>query len=80
MAVLELRAMLASMREARAALKLADRYETLSTSGTGDDAIIELAIREGAVVVTADRDLIERLKEAGLRVLRPRQRVLLELR
>ncbi len=78
--MVELRSMPITMREARAALQLAGRFETLPTAGTGDDAILELARREGAVVVTGDRDLIERLRGAGLRVLRPRQRALLELR
>jgi rRNA-processing protein FCF1 len=76
----ELRSMPPTLREARAALQLAGRFETLPSRGMGDDAVLELASREGAVVVTGDRGLIDRLREAGLRVLRPRQRTLLELK
>ena len=75
----ELRAMEASLREGRAALRFAERFEVLATVGEGDDAIVDLAKRIGGIVVTGDRELIARLRGEGLRVLRPRQRKRLEL-
>jgi len=53
--------------EARAALKLARRY-TVKESPPGDRGILELAIREGAHLFTADRGLRMRAKKAGVRV------------
>jgi rRNA-processing protein FCF1 len=48
----------------------------LAASGSGDDAIVELLGREPAdrlrVVVTADRELRERVGRLGARVLGPR--------
>ncbi len=75
----ELRAMEASLRDGRAALRLAERFDILATEGLGDDAIVDLARRTGGIVVTGDRGLIARLRGEGLRVLRPRQRKRLEL-
>ncbi len=78
-ALAELRALARDSQNARAALKLAERHEVIPTEGRGDDAILALAVREGAVVVTADRGLMARLADAGVRVLRPRERHRLEL-
>ena len=78
--IAELRAMGENLRDGAAALKLAERFETLETVGLGDDAVVDLAIRMGGIVVTSDRDLIKRLRSAGLRVLRPRQKKRLELK
>lgn len=78
--VAELRAMGSSLRDGAAALKFAERFEVLPTVGLGDDAIVDLAIRTDAIVVTGDRGLIKRLRDAGLRVLRPRQKKRLELK
>jgi rRNA-processing protein FCF1 len=75
----ELRALARDSPDAKAALKLAERYEVVPTEGRGDDAILALAVRERAVVVTADRELMARLAEEGVRVLRPRERHRLEL-
>ena len=79
-AVAELRAMGSSLRDGAAALKFAERFEVMETVGLGDDAIVDLAIRTGGIVVTGDRGLIKRLHAAGLRVLRPRQKKRLELK
>jgi rRNA-processing protein FCF1 len=76
----EATAMRDSVRDGPAALEYARRFETVPTEGLGDDAIVECAVRTGGVVVTGDRGLIKRLRAEGLRVLRPRQRKLLELR
>jgi uncharacterized protein len=65
--------------EASAARALAARYPSLRSPGTGDDAIVRVAVRAGAWVVTADRDLRGRLRERGVTVLSPRDRHRLEL-
>ena len=79
-AIAELEAMGSSLRDGPAALKYAARFPVEETVGLGDDAIVEVATRTGATVVTGDRGLIKRLRAAGLHVLRPRQRKRLELR
>ena len=76
----ELEAMSGSVRDAPAAQAFAQRFPVEPTEGRGDDAIVDLAMRTGAVVVTGDRALIERLRAEGYKVLRPRQRSRLELR
>lgn len=78
--VAELRTMGSSLRDGAAALKFAERFEVMETVGLGDDAVVDLAIRTGGTVVTGDRGLIKRLHNAGLRVLRPRQKKQLELK
>lgn len=65
---------------ARLAAELAATLPPLAGPGRGDDAILALAIRERAVVLTADRGLTQRLHSAGLDVLVPRDRSRLELR
>jgi len=66
--------------QARAAAELARRYPVISVEGRGDRAVLELAVRRRAWVVTADRALAIRLQRAGLPVLVPRDRHRLELR
>lgn len=78
--VAELRTMGSSLRDGAAALTFAERFEVMETVGLGDDAVVDLAIRTGGTVVTGDRGLIKRLHNAGLRVLRPRQKKQLELK
>lgn len=58
---------------------LADRFPSLANPGRGDAAIVALARRRRAVVVTADRDLRDRLSGLGLAVLVPRDRARLTL-
>lgn len=65
---------------AAAARRFADRFELTSAPGLGDDAVLAAALRERAVVVTADRDLQARLRRHGVPVLAPRDRHRLELR
>ncbi len=45
-----------------AALALARKYEIVPTVATGDSAVIELAKKEGAYVLTNDRELRRRLR------------------
>lgn len=49
-------------KHSKVALALARKYEILQTENDGDDAIIELAQRLGAFVVTNDKELRSRLR------------------
>ncbi|NNN17209.1 MAG: hypothetical protein HKL79_02450 [Thermoplasmata archaeon] len=60
--------------EAGLARALAGRFASIDSPGRGDDAILELAVERRAFVVTADRALSDRLVNAGLDVLMPRDR------
>lgn len=55
-------------RYAPAALRLLSRYTIEDTEGTGDKAVIELAERLGAYVVTNDRALIGKLRQRHIGV------------
>jgi len=46
-----------STPDARAARAFAERYRVERSAGRGDDAIVRVAVRLGAWVVTADRGL-----------------------
>lgn len=47
---------------AGAALDLARKYEIVPTSTSGDDAVVELAMRTGGYVLTNDKGLRSRLR------------------
>jgi rRNA-processing protein FCF1 len=64
---------------AQGARSFADRFPQLPSQGQGDDAIVRLAASRGFAVVTADRELEERLRARGIAVLTPRDRHRLEL-
>ena len=64
--------------QATAARALAERYPRLDTRGRGDEAVLAAALRLSASVVTADRELRDRLRAAGSTVLYPRDRHRLE--
>lgn len=53
-------------RYANAALDLARRYRIVHTEATGDDAVIELALRENAYVLTNDKLLRAKLRKKGV--------------
>ncbi len=53
---------------------------SIAGPGSGDAAVVAAARATGAIVVTADRRLADRLVRAGLSVLVPRDRTRLELR
>lgn len=55
---------------ASAALKLASNYNVEKTEEAGDYAVIELASRLGACVVTNDAYLIKKLREKNIPVIR----------
>jgi rRNA-processing protein FCF1 len=59
---------------------LAERFGEVPSEGDGDDGVLEAAVREGAILLTADRELQARARAAGLSVLAPRDRHRLELR
>jgi rRNA-processing protein FCF1 len=59
-------------REAKGALALAGKYEVVETELAGDDGVLDVAVRNEAAVVTNDRELMSRLKEVGLPVVRLR--------
>lgn len=65
---------------ASGARALARRFGRTSADRDGDDGVLEVALRERAVVVTADRALQRRLRAQGVAVLVPRDRHRLELR
>lgn len=52
-----------------AALDLARRYEIIQTESSGDAAVLELAQRMGAYVLTNDKDLRRKLRNAGVPVI-----------
>jgi len=58
-----------SSKHARAALGLAFHYKVVDTEATGDQAVIELAAKHDAYVVTNDRALITRLREMRIKVI-----------
>ena len=62
----ELKGLARSLREARAALKLAAKFQVVDVQGGADDAILEAASRLSAVVVSNDAALLRRLKEARI--------------
>ncbi|MDR0791089.1 MAG: twitching motility protein PilT [Methanomassiliicoccaceae archaeon] len=47
---------------AKVAIQLARKYEIMQTEGSGDDAIVEAAIRLDAYVLTNDKELKRRLR------------------
>jgi rRNA-processing protein FCF1 len=57
---------------AKAALALARKYPVAETELRGDDAVIDVARQRSAAVLTNDRELISRLRDAGIPVVRLR--------
>ena len=65
---------------AAAAAAFARSLRPVGSDGRGDAAVVAAARRLRASVVTADRELAERLRRVGIAVLAPRDRVRLELK
>ena len=63
---------------AKAARRFAARFPVLEVEGEGDDALLALARTEGAAVLTNDKALRRRVREAGLPVVFLRERSRLE--
>lgn len=58
--------------ESKAAVALARKYTVAETALRGDDAVMDVAKRMSAAVLTNDRALIERLKAENIPVVRLR--------
>ena len=61
-------------KHTKAALKIAQRYRTVESVKSGDEAIISLALKLNAIVLTNDRELRRRLIDLGQKVIYIRQR------
>jgi rRNA-processing protein FCF1 len=61
-------------KHSKAALKIAQKYRTIESVKRGDEAILSLAVKLHAIVITNDRELRKRLIEKGLSVVYVRQR------
>jgi len=59
-------------KHAKPALQLARKYQIVETELRGDDAVLDVAVKRGAAVVTNDRELIWRVRDARLPVVRLR--------
>lgn len=59
-------------KNSKAALALARKYNIVETELFGDDAVLDLAQERSAAVVTNDRELIKRLRELRIPVIRLR--------
>jgi rRNA-processing protein FCF1 len=68
-------------KHAKAALALARKYEIYQTESSGDDAIVEAAVRLDACVLTNDRELRRRLREMRIPIvyLRSNNHLVLEM-
>jgi rRNA-processing protein FCF1 len=66
-------------KHAKAALKLAQKYQNVESVKSGDDAIVSLALKLNAIVITNDRALRKRLLEHGKKVIYVRQRAYLAM-
>jgi rRNA-processing protein FCF1 len=61
-------------KHARAALELSKRYRIVETKKQGDDGVLDVAVRFGAIVVTNDSELRKRLHEKKIRTIHLRSR------
>lgn len=61
-------------KNAKAGLALARKYHIVETELRGDDAVLDIAQRRDAAVVTNDKELIARLRDRHLPVVRLRSR------
>lgn len=59
-------------KNAKAALALARKYQIVETELSGDDAVLDIAQKRSAAVVTNDKELIKRLRSVGIPVIRLR--------
>ena len=65
----ELEGLSVRLPDARAGLMLASRFDHIPSTGKGDQCIIDLAVANGAIVLTNDRELIGLLRKKGVRVM-----------
>ena len=59
---------------AKAALALTEKYHVMDVDGRGDEAVLDLAVQENAVLVSNDKELCRQAKEKGLEIVRLRQK------
>ena len=59
-------------KNAKAALALARKYDIAETELSGDEAVIDVAVRHESAVVTNDRALIRRLRAERVPIVRLR--------
>lgn len=69
----ELKGLTNSVRLASIALALSERFESLESSGSGDDCIQNAAVAHSAAVLTNDRTLARSLKNIMIRTYSLRQ-------
>lgn len=65
----ELQAMSGDRKYARGALELSEKFDRIPGEGYADDCIIEIAGKEHYFILSNDRALLKRAKEAGIRTL-----------
>lgn len=65
--------------EGKGALALARKYRLVETALRGDDAVLDVAKKMSAAVLTNDRELIRRLRAENIPVVRLRSERYLEL-
>jgi len=68
----EIKKLAMSNPKAMAALRYSKKFKVVETEMKGDDSIIDLALKRKSFVLTNDKILIERLRDLGIRVIRPR--------
>jgi len=59
-------------KNSKAALALARKYQIVETELSGDDAVLDIAIKRRSAVVTNDKSLIKRLRVHRIPVIRLR--------
>jgi len=64
---------------ARAALKLAEKYEIIKTNAAGDDGVLEAVEKTGGILLTNDKELKKRAIARGSKVIYLRKRKYLVL-
>ncbi len=69
----ELIGLAGSVRLAKLALDLSDRFETMKSAGAGDDCIVDTATAHSAAVLTNDRTLARVLGKLKIRTYSLRQ-------
>ena len=67
-------------QNAKAALELINRYKIVEGKGSGDDSVLFIAKKLNGIVLTNDRNLRKRVKDASLQTifLRGKHRLVLE--
>ena len=56
-------------KHAKAAITLARKYEIVDSQKRGDAAILDIAMRTGAYVVTNDKELRRKLRDKGIKTI-----------